>query len=225
MKTLSRILLLTAVLMGSAGLQAAKLDYSARTKLVLNQTRLEEAEKLFGKPMETRTRRFGSSTYKLLHYENENSALTPRTYMRKLTLEFKDGVLNGFFGGSSYKGEEVSLFLQDYEQIVEGSTSRDDLMKKNGFPTAWIQFPSYLAGELQREHIIEFSGFRSRLPGYPPAGLVPGYDGVVEYLEWTTFDTRVDEMDAWEAQILQSISVFVGGKEGKVISKAMASDE
>ena len=138
----SSIILLSLLFLNGC-LSSNSFKYNSRESLVIGKTTQAELFQIVGKPNETQTQKIGSKTFSNLSYTHIKQAgggFTPP--MRTLNLEVADGVLNGFNGLSTYKGEEVDVAKLGYDKIIEHKTKIDDVISDFGFPSGQVITPS-----------------------------------------------------------------------------------
>src|SRR5262249_50363366 len=83
-------------------------NYQNAPSLELGQTRIEDYQKMFGKPNSIEEKETADGRFELMHYVHAYAELgTARA--RALNLEFRDGVLNSYDYLSSFDKDKTTL--------------------------------------------------------------------------------------------------------------------
>ena len=116
-------------------------NYQSREKLELGVTTYEYAIEIFGESTSSSETTNEDGVYKTIGYVYGSAGLW-ETAARALTLEFKQGLLNGFSYVSNYSEDKTDFQLEEIKKIVVKSSNKTDVLRIMGEPSTKILCPS-----------------------------------------------------------------------------------
>jgi hypothetical protein len=119
-------------------------NYAAADSLELGQLQSSEYRKVFGeKPTALLTRTTSDGKFEIARYTYAYADMSTAE-SRVLILEFKDGNLNAFEHLSSFNCDKTAALVDDADQIKEGLSTKDDILRILGKPNGKAKCPSLL---------------------------------------------------------------------------------
>ena len=111
------------VLLSSCATTRERFNYANVPALELGQLRIEEYPERFGKPTLVGRKTTSEGNFDVVRFREVKGNLAGGASGRELVLEFKEGVLNGFFYVSSFDEDRTNVDLAKTDQIkIETST-------------------------------------------------------------------------------------------------------
>ena len=134
-----------AAFLSSCGSVGTSFDHGNLTHLTIEKTTRQEAVTLIGEPRETNRILDEDGDFELLSYLYGKGAFGgPK--VRSLSIELKDGVLNGYTYVSTFAEDSISYDFGAFESLEIGSSTKEDALKALGKPTGQGLCPSQLLG-------------------------------------------------------------------------------
>jgi hypothetical protein len=118
-------------------------SFTDTAALVLGKTTPEECRVLFGDPKSTHADTGGegrTETYLYIRTSNRGS----RTFARALSVEFKDGALNGYFSSSSFPADRSTFSSANLAKIKWAASTKDEVLNLLGKPAGTSRCPTTL---------------------------------------------------------------------------------
>ncbi len=114
-------------------------------KLQPGKTSADRALALFGEPYDTSRRTTPAGSYVHAQYQHVREGFAGHC-MRRLQLEFLDGVLNGFLSASSCEEEKTTADVQGAVELGNqlGLAAKGDVRKRMGEPSGELLCPTVL---------------------------------------------------------------------------------
>lgn len=120
-------------------------SFTDTAPLVLGKTTPEECRVLFGDPRSTRAETGGEGRIEFYRYIR-TSDRGAKAFSRALYVEFKDGVLNGYFSASSFPSDRSSFSTANLAKIEWAASTKDEVLQLLGKPAGTIRCPTTLWG-------------------------------------------------------------------------------
>ena len=119
--------------------------YTDTTGLLIGKTTPAECKAMFGEPKETANQTNGEGDVETFRYVKGTDS-DAEWYARVLQLEFKDGVLNGFSTGSSFRADRSTFVVTNVAKIEFATSTKDEVRQLLGDPHGVFRCPSRMAG-------------------------------------------------------------------------------
>ena len=100
---------------------------------------------MYGEPKETRNQTNVEGQNERFIYVKATDS-DAQWYARALFVEFKDGVLNGFWRGSSFRADRSTFAVTNVAKIEFATSTKDEVRQLLGNPHGMMRCPSKLAG-------------------------------------------------------------------------------
>jgi len=118
-------------------------SYTDTTGLTIGKTTPDECREIFGQPKDTWDDTSGDGAFEIRRYVQleEHDA---KAFTRSLFVEFKDGVLNGYYSGSSFRKDRSTFSITNVGKIKWATSTKDDVRLLLGDPQGVIRCPTRL---------------------------------------------------------------------------------
>lgn len=146
-KIMNKILIIVVVVLFLNGcVTTGKMfQFKNVSQLDLGNIKSNEYKDLFGKPQFVSTETNDNGRYeKATYYLSNVNCLSLNTTTRRLVLEFKDGILNGYDYISGFKKDKTQANLTEIERVKIKQSTKMDVLKFFGTPTGKALCPSTL---------------------------------------------------------------------------------
>ena len=100
---------------------------------------------MYGEPKETQDQTNAEGQTETFAYVKATDS-DAQWYVRALFVEFKDGVLNGFWRGSSFHSDRSTFAVTNMAKIEFATSTKDEVRELLGNPHGTMRCPSKLVG-------------------------------------------------------------------------------
>jgi hypothetical protein len=121
--------------------------YTDTTGLIIGKTTPADCKAMYGEPKETKNQTNAegqSETYVYVKATDSDA----QWYARALFVEFKDGVLNGYWRGSSFHADRSTFAVTNVAKIEFATSTKDEVRQLLGNPHGTMRCPSKLAANV-----------------------------------------------------------------------------
>lgn len=162
--------------------------YQNTSLLELKQTRRSDCEAMFGKAKSVEVKNTADGRFESVDYLWARAVVVSSDTSRRLTLEFRNGVLNGYVYASNFEQDKTSANVGRLKEIKPGAARKEDVLRIVGKPTIKMLCPSAFSNSVCQDG-IEAWGWAEmgRGNGIPPQVMLVYFDkdGVVTKAEAT----------------------------------------
>jgi hypothetical protein len=121
-----------------------RFNYANVPVLELGELKVSEYPERFGKPTLVGRKTTTEGSFDVVRFRDVKANLAGGASGRELVLEFKEGVLNGFFYVSSFDEDRTNADLTKMDEIKVGASTREDVARILGRPQGKARCPTVL---------------------------------------------------------------------------------
>lgn len=119
-------------------------NYQDAHLLELKKTHRSDCEAMFGKPSFVEVKNTQAGRFEFVDYLAGHALVTPSDKSRRLSLEFRDDVLNAYFYVSNFDEDKTFSHVEKLKDIQVLTAKKEDVLRIVGKPAGIVLCPSHM---------------------------------------------------------------------------------